>query len=241
MATDPGALQILVVEDNDGLRQATVDFLNGHGHNACGVASAEDVDDTPQDALPDIYLIDVNLPGEDGFSLAERIRASQPLVGLILITARGRLADRVEGYSSGADVYLTKPTRAEELLAVLHNLSRRATPRRWPDGPQADGPWTLHSKSLRLLSPKGDILSLTRSECSLLQHLSDAAGACSYEKLIDAIGSSGLNDKADKARLEVLVSRLRTKLRHVNDPSMEIRTVHGKGYQMSEALRVQAL
>jgi DNA-binding response OmpR family regulator len=69
----------------------------------------------------------------------------------------------------------------------------------------------LHSKSLRLLSPRGDILSLTRSECSLLQHLSDAAGACSYEELIDAIGSGGLNDKADKARLEVLVSRLRTK------------------------------
>ena len=67
------------------------------------------------------------------------------------------------------------------------------------------------------------------------------AGARAYEELIDAIGSGGLNDKADKARLEVLVSRLRTKLRHVKDAGMEIKTVNGKGYQLIQPLRVQAI
>ncbi|MEI7783517.1 MAG: response regulator transcription factor [Betaproteobacteria bacterium] len=159
----------------------------------------------------------------------------------MLLTARVMGSERTEGYQAGADVYLTKPTRPEELLAVLHNLSRRAAPGLWLAEPDTGGPWTLHNKSMRLLSPHGDILSLTRSECSLLQHLSDTAGACSYEELIDAIGSGGLNDKADKARLEVLVSRLRTKLRQVKDLSMAIKTVHGKGYELTQAMKVQAI
>ena len=68
-------------------------------------------------------------------------------------------------------------------------LNRQAT---GTDSPQNAEPWTLHSRSLRLLSPSRDILSLTRSECSLLENLSDAAAVCSYEELIDAMGSGGL-------------------------------------------------
>ena len=232
---------ILMVEDNQRVSEEISLVLEQAGWNVRCAHDGKDFRRAVAEQAPMMVVLHLNLPGEDGISLCKWLRSTLPEVGSVLLTARVMGSERTEGYLAGADVYLTKPTRAEELLAVLHNLSRRATPRRWPEGPQADGPWTLHSKSLRLLSPKGDILSLTRSECSLLQHLSDAAGACSYEELIDAIGSGGLNDKADKARLEVLVSRLRTKLRHVNDPSMEVRTVHGKGYQMSEALRVQAL
>lgn len=68
------ALNILVVEDNDSLREATVDMLLSHGHQASGVVCAEDMDDAPSRVLPDLYLIDINLPGENGFELAERVR-----------------------------------------------------------------------------------------------------------------------------------------------------------------------
>lgn len=108
------SLHILVVEDNDSLRDATVDFLNAQGHQATGVVCAEDVDDTPTRGVPDLYLIDVNLPGEDGFSLAERIRQSQPMAGIVVMTARGQLNDRLEGYASGADNYLIKPVEQSE-------------------------------------------------------------------------------------------------------------------------------
>lgn len=77
------SLNILLVEDNDDLREATLDFLKSHGHQVTGVVCAEEVDDTPIRDIPDLYLIDVNLPGETGFSLADRIRKSQPLAGIV--------------------------------------------------------------------------------------------------------------------------------------------------------------
>ena len=76
-----------MVEDNDSLREATVDFLSRQGHQVSGLVCAEDVDDTPTRDVPDLYVIDVNLPGESGFSLAERIRSSQPRAGIVLMTA----------------------------------------------------------------------------------------------------------------------------------------------------------
>ncbi len=121
----PLSLNILVVEDNDSLREATVDFLNAHGHIAQGVVNAEDVDDTPTRDVPDLYLIDVNLPGENGFSLAQRIRQSQPGAGIVLMTARAQLNDRLDGYHHGADNYLIKPVEQLELLACIRSLAFR--------------------------------------------------------------------------------------------------------------------
>ena len=232
---------VLMVEDNLRVSEEIALVLEQAGWSVRCAHDAQDCRQAVAHQAPMMVVLDLNLPGEDGISLCKWLRSILPDVGIVLLTARVMGAERTEGYMAGADVYLTKPTRPEELLAVLHNLSRRAAPSPRAASTQTDGPWTLHRKSLRLLSPRGDILSLTPSECSFLQHLSDAAGPCSYEDLIDAMGSGGLNDKADKARLEVLVSRLRTKLRHVQDAGMEIKTVHGKGYQLTQPLRVQAI
>jgi len=240
-AAKPGLGSVLMVEDNLRVSEEISLVLEQAGWSVRCAQDAKDFRQAVAQQTPMLVVLDLNLPGEDGISLCKWLRSVVPDVGIVLLTARVMGAERTEGYMAGADVYLTKPTRPEELLAVLHNLSRRAAPCPRVEGTQTDGPWTLHSKSLRLLSPQGDILSLTPSECGLLQHLSDTAGPCSYEDLIDAIGSGGLNDKADKARLEVLVSRLRTKLRHVQNKGMEIKTVHGKGYQLTQPLRVQAI
>ncbi len=96
-------LHILVIEDNDSLREATLEFLNDNGHHASGVACAEEVDETPTRDVPNLYLVDVNLPGENGFALTQRIRKSQPLAGIVLMTARSQLRDRLDGYDCGAD------------------------------------------------------------------------------------------------------------------------------------------
>lgn len=230
-----------MVEDNQRVSEEIALVLEHAGWQVRCTQDAKDFRHAVAEQAPMMVVLDLNLPGEDGISLCKWLRSTLPEVGIVLLTARVMGSERTEGYMAGADVYLTKPTRADELLAVLHNLSRRATLGLRSADPKTAGPWTLHNKSLRLLSPQGDILSLTRSECSLLQHLSDAAGACSYEELIDAIGSGGLNDKADKARLEVLVSRLRTKLRQVGHHSLELKTVHGRGYELAQALKVQAI
>jgi DNA-binding response OmpR family regulator len=111
------SLHVVLVEDNDALRLATSVILVQAGFEVSGVACAEDVDDLPTARVPDLYVIDVNLPGEDGFSLAARLRRARPWVGIVITTARIRVDDRVHGYEQGVDVYLPKPVNPPELLS----------------------------------------------------------------------------------------------------------------------------
>ena len=221
------SLHILVVEDNDGLREATVDFLNREGHQTTGVVCAEDVDDTPTRDLPDLYLIDVNLPGEDGFSLANRIRESQPLAGIVLMTARGQLNDRLEGYARGADNYLIKPVEQAELLVCIGNLARRL---KTPAAPTS-AVLTLNSQLLCLTGPQGDV-ALTHGESLLLAAFSRAAG-----QKLERWQAMQLVDTKDKglvtANLEMRISSLRKKLSACGAPSDAIRTIRGFGYALS--------
>jgi len=224
-------LHILVVEDNDGLREATVDFLRAQGHQVTGVVCAEEVDDTPMRDVPDLYLIDVNLPGEDGFSLAERLRNSQPLAGIVLMTARGQLNDRLEGYSSGADNYLIKPVEQVELLACIQNLSRRIKP-------QSTGldMLELNSVSLFLKGPAGQA-AVTHGESMLLAGFIRAAG-----QKLERWQAMQLIDPADKglstANLEMRITQLRRKLTSCGASDDAIRTLRGFGYALSCPIRL---
>ena len=125
MATDllPSSLSIIVVEDHDSLRMVTVEMLRQNGHNVIGLECAEDLDDEAGGQYADIFIIDLNLPNEDGLSLTRRIKKVNPNVGVIMMTARHQLSDRVIGYESGADIYLIKPVNPAELLAAITALS----------------------------------------------------------------------------------------------------------------------
>jgi DNA-binding response OmpR family regulator len=122
------SLKLVVVEDHDSLREVTVAILNGAGHHATGLASAEALEVEAGGRLADIYLIDINLPGENGISLAARIRHAQPRVGIIMVTGRVKATDTVDGYGSGADLCLFKPVAQDELLAAVQALARRVAP-----------------------------------------------------------------------------------------------------------------
>lgn len=230
-ATAP-SLHILVVEDNDSLRDATVDFLTSQGHQVAGVVCAEDVDDTPTRDLPDLYLIDVNLPGEDGFSLAERIRESQPLAGIVLMTARGQLNDRLEGYASGADNYLIKPVEQAELLVCIQNLARRLK----ASAPAPVSGLVLNSQFSSLAGPAGAV-TLTMGESQLLAAFSRAAG-----QKLERWQAMQLIDTKDKglvaANLEMRISSLRKKLGSCGAPNDAIRTLRGFGYALSCQIQV---
>ncbi len=230
--TSSPSLQILVVEDNDGLRDATVDFLNAHGHRTTGVVSAEDVDDTPTQGIPDLYLIDVNLPGENGFSLADRIRKSQPQAGIVIMTARGQINDRLEGYSSGADNYLIKPVEQSELLLCIGSLARRL--RSTVPSPKAG--LTLNVQSLNLSGPQGET-TLTFGESQLLAAFSRAAG-----QKLERWQAMQLVDTKDKgllpANLEMRISALRKKLSACGAPEDAILTLRGFGYALSCQIQI---
>lgn len=227
------SLHILVVEDNDSLREATVDFLNDHGHQATGVVCAEDLDDTPTRDVPDLYLIDVNLPGEDGFQLADRLRKSQPMAGIVLMTARSQLNDRLEGYSSGADNYLIKPVEQSELLACIQNLGRRLKPAL--TAPARDG-LELNCQTLILHGPRGKS-SLTLAECMLLAGFIRAAG-----QKLERWQAMQLVDPEDKglvaANLEMRISALRKKLDACGAPDDAILTLRNFGYALGCTIKL---
>lgn len=229
----PISLHIMVIEDNDGLREATVDLLKTHGHRVEGVFCAEAVDDTPVSDVPDLYVIDVNLPGEDGFSLSQRIRLSQPHAGIVLMTARTELHDRLRGYSIGADHYLIKPVDPLELLACLQTLARRVQAA--PAHVQTEQ-LTLHKSSLLLQGPGGKT-GLSNIEAIILAALSRAPG-----RLLERWQIMQLIDPEDKglvlANAEVRISSLRKKLTACGAPQASIRSVRGIGYALNCTVQV---
>lgn len=121
------SLKILVVEDHDDLREMTVEALCNLNYVVRGIACAELLDQTLQDFPVHLLILDLNLPGEDGISVSNRIRKTCPAMGIIIMTVREQIQDRVEGYVNGADIYMTKPTSIKELDVVIQSLSRRLT------------------------------------------------------------------------------------------------------------------
>ncbi len=226
---------IVVVEDNETLRDELVCYLADEGFVVRGVDTGEALTQSLQEQDADLLILDLNLPEEDGLSITRRMRSALPGMGIIMLTARVRGADRLEGYASGADVYLTKPTRPEELVAVVRNLFTRLHARTAPPR------WLLDMASLSLDTPLGKRIELTASEARLLKELAINGQFLSHAALYLRFGEESQPDKVNKGRLEVLVSRLRSKLGpHVGD-GIDIRAVRGQGYQLGFAVEVRNL
>ncbi|MEZ2298668.1 response regulator transcription factor [Variovorax sp. RCC_210] len=117
--------RVLVIEDDEDLRDTVLRYLNGVGMLARGVASAEEVDAQLARHDFDAVVCDVNLPGEDGFAVLARLRARSAM-RIVMLTARGIANDRLRGLSLGADYYLVKPVNLRELEMVLNNLMPRS-------------------------------------------------------------------------------------------------------------------
>ncbi len=160
-------LNIIVVEDHDDLREVTVEALRGLGHEARGLACAEALDAALRAAPADLLVLDLNLPGEDGIHLARRVRSARPEIGIIMVTVREQVRSRIEGYASGADLYLTKPTSLEELEAAIGALARRlraqnpTTPR--PGSERATGVTTGSDQASRFPTPAPQPSPMPRS------------------------------------------------------------------------------
>ena len=228
----PRPLQLLVVEDHLALLDVTVDTLAAQGHEVIGLASAEAVDELPLHFVPDIAVLDLNLPGEDGLHLAQRLRQVQPDIGIVMVTARNALVHKLAGYEHGADIYLTKPTEPEELCAAVQALAQRLR-RHALMQPVV---FTLFAATELLQTPHGDI-TLRASEVALLHALALApAHTLAIWQALDKLNKPV--DEQGKAQLEVLVSRLRGKLVAHGAPVMPIRAVRGRGYRLCMPLQI---
>ena len=217
---------VILVEDNISLREALEHHLVDAGFSIRGVGDGQELNQELAISKPDVIVLDLNLPEEDGISIAKRVRLAYPSMGIVMLTARVRSIDRHEGYDSGADVYLTKPVNPSELTTVLQNLCRRISP-------QADNPsWSLHLASLQLVSPAKETIKLTVSEAKLLQELALSGELLSMSRLIEVFGDIDLPEPTNKLRIEQVVSRVRRKMDVLLGGKPSIKAVTRLGYKL---------
>jgi DNA-binding response OmpR family regulator len=235
----PALGTVLLVEDNMRVSEELSLVLESSGYTTKCAYDGEHMRAMLSSFTPNIVMLDLNLPSEDGISLCKWLRNVYPHLGIVMLTARVMGSERTEGYQAGADVYLTKPTRPEEILAVIRNLLRRTSGASLINDP-ALACWTLHLKSMYLVAPEADVLSLTPKETITLKTLAQSSTHCTYEDLIDRLGGETVRSSFDKVRLEVLISRLRSKLFNFKGQAFEIKTVHGSGYRLSTPLKVKS-
>jgi DNA-binding response OmpR family regulator len=228
-------LSIVLVEDNDDLRELTADALREEGHRVVALSCAEELEDQARGVAADVFLIDLNLPGEDGFSLSRRIRQVHPLVGIVIISARSDLQDKVVGYDSGADWYLPKPVPFAELSAALKSFARRRQAQQVDTFMPSGG---LRLQQRELHGPVGNV-RLTPAEENLLTALARApSGRLENWQLLELFGL----DSADvsKTSLEVRITRLRKKLSQVGAQGLCLESIRGIGYQLNVPVQVVA-
>ena len=224
-------LKIVVIEDYDALREAMCDILSGDGHDVVGVSMAEEVDDEPTGFVSDLYIIDLNLPGEDGISLAQRVRRSQPEVGIVIVSARSSVDDRIGGYKSGANIYLTKPLSLEELRAVVDGFGQRLLS---SEASKASSV-TLSPMRMLVTGPAG-ISRLNQPEVLLLAALSRAPQRDLEHWQVAAHLGSG--EEISKENLEVKLGRLRKKLIACGADAPVIQSLRGIGYRLTVPIEV---
>ncbi|MGE4368994.1 MAG: response regulator transcription factor [Burkholderiaceae bacterium] len=221
------AARLAIIEDNEELREELMFFLEAQDYRIWGERSAESFWKHLHVSPVDIVLVDIGLPGEDGFSVLEFLRGLGSY-GLIVLSARGGEQDRLRGLALGADAYLVKPVNFAQLALTIDALWQRL--RQQADGAPAlsatsAAQWAL--ENTRLLAPDGLSLDLTTQEARLmavlLQHRNEVCSkALIHERLF------GFHAEADTHRVDVVLSRLRSKAQRVG-MALPLRVVFGKG------------
>jgi DNA-binding response OmpR family regulator len=228
-------LSIVLFEDNDDLRELTADALRAEGHRVVALSCAEELEDQSRGEAADVFLIDLNLPGEDGFSLARRLRQVHPLAGIIIISARSDLQDKVVGYDSGADWYLPKPVPFAELSAALKSFARRHQAQRLEAVTPA-GSLRLQQRQLQGLAGP---VRLTGSEEILLTAFARApSGRLENWQLIELFGLDAADNS--KTSFEIRITRLRKKLIQAGAPAHSLVSIRNVGYQLNVPVQVIA-
>lgn len=225
-------LSVFLVEDSDDLREEIVFGLTALGLDVGGFGNAAGLYRALAVKECDIVVIDVGLPGEDGFSIAEHLRGNRAL-GIVFLTAHAMLEDRLHGLDLGADAYLVKPIDVRELAATLHAIGRRM--RGQADEPSsanardAAAAWRLDHGGWILRNPHGRELAITDTERRFLEIMVAASGRIvEHETLINTFAKH--DDNYDPHRLDAVISRLRKRAEQAGLGKLPLTSVRGTGY-----------
>ncbi len=218
-------IRVVVVEDHPDLLEDVVFGLNAEGLEVRGAADGRRLDALCAQGMPDVLVLDLMLPGEDGMAIARRMRARGE-IGIVMLTARGQIEDRVAGLEL-ADAYLVKPVDLRELAAVVRSVHRRLR------GAAGEAPWILRESRMELLSPGGVPLALTYKEYRVLAALAQAPGqVVGMKSLAEALETDWLS--FEKNRLELIIARLRRKIgAAMSEPMNPIKAARSEGYVLT--------
>ena len=231
--TDPvtDGIRVLYVEDDERLARLTMEYLTTHGLEVHLVPRGDLAVAEVMRVRPDVVLLDVMLPGADGFDVCRQLRARTD-VPIIMVTARLDEAERVRGLEGGADDYVTKPFQSRELLARIRAQARRS---RGEVGPRPDrievGSIVIEPSSMSV-SVRGESVVLTANEFALVHALAQRPGrVLDREQLLQLL--HGTPDEAFDRSIDVVVSRVRAKIElDPKNPRM-LKTVRGVGYMLA--------
>lgn len=224
--------QILVVDDDAGMRELLQQYLSTQGYRVATVADGVAMDAHLANHTADIVILDLMLPGEDGLSLARRLRA-QGNLPIIMLSARGEDVDRIVGLEVGADDYLAKPFNPRELLARIRALLRRSEESHPAAGAARQethrfGPFMLNLDT-HDLHKNGKNMPLTAGEFNLLRVFSEHPNrVLSRDSIMEML--KGYERSPFDRSIDVRVTRLRRKIEDDPNTPVYIRTVWGEGY-----------
>jgi two-component system OmpR family response regulator len=226
LATDGSNMHVLLVEDDAVLADGLSRMLEGHGMQVEVLGNGSLADQVLQRSEAAVAVLDIGLPGIDGFEVVRRLRARGSALPVLLLTARDAVEDRVRGLETGADDYLVKPFATAELVARIKALARRNAP---PPALLAFGALRLDTGARRARIGER-IIDLSVREWAVLEYLLQHAGrVVSKQQIIDAILPWG--EDVTLNAVEVYISRLRLK---IADAGVTIRTIRGFGYMLEQ-------
>ena len=221
--------QVLVVDDDAGIRDLLADYLAKQGMTVRTARDGKEMDERLSGFDPDLVVMDLMMPGEDGLSLTRRLKADRD-IPVIMLSARGEDIDRIVGLEVGADDYLPKPFNPRELLARIRAVLRRGTGKAGDDQGEVArfGPFALDMAS-QSLSREGEDIPLTQAEFTLLKIFVEHPNrALSRDQIMDWL--KGFERDPFDRSIDVRVTRLRKKIEEDPTNPAYIRTVWGQGY-----------
>ena len=236
--SDTAPISLLLVDDEPGLREPLADYLSRQGFAVSQAASAAEARSLLRERAPDLVLLDIMMPGEDGLSLCRHLSEARA-IPTILLTARGEAMDRVVGLEIGADDYVVKPFEPRELVARIRSVLRRAA--KGGAAPvesevfEFEG-WRLDPLKRRLTDPEGVMVSISSVEFRLLMaFLEHPRQVLDRDRLLDMVQGreAHLFDRA----VDNQVSRLRRKIEADSRNPTLIQTVWGGGYMLAADVR----
>jgi DNA-binding response OmpR family regulator len=223
---------ILIVDDEPDVREVLEEYFAAHGYATIGAANAADAKASAAQHPVDLALVDINMPGEDGLSLARHLRERYASIAIVMLTSAGTVVDRIVGLEMGADDYVPKPFDPRELEARVKSVLRRTSAARRADiGAERVrvGRCVLDLAAHRLTDDKGEEVAMSPLEFDLLKALAEQPNrALSRERILN-LSQKRDWDPFDRS-VDLRVMRLRKKIEPDPEHPRYIRTVRNEGY-----------